>query len=113
VIEKEKQQEQLEAKVEQLGSGREATDEHGALLDAIAAKKARVAKLDQELERFAEFDPDHVQKINESMRPVRDAANRWTDNLFCCQSWIVEKFSIERSEFCKQFEVPPDLDYLE
>lgn len=105
--------EQLRAEVEARSAGREETEEHAELVRAIAEGSARIAKADTELERFAEFDPDHVQKINESMPAVREAANRWTDNLFCCQSWIVDKFSIERSVFCKQFDVPADLDYLE
>lgn len=99
--------------VDTRSAGREETEEHAELLRAIAEKNARIAELDKELDRFAEFDPDHVERINASMPAVRDAANRWTDNLFCCQSWIVDKFSIERSVFCKQFDVPADLDYLE
>lgn len=105
--------EQLRADIARLATGREETEEHAELLRAIAAGNARVAAADAELGRFAEFDPDHVEKINGSMTAVRDAANRWTDNLFCCQSWIVDKFSIERAVFCKQFDVPADLDYLE
>lgn len=110
---REKIEQELQLKVEELGAGREATDEHAELLAAISGKNGRIADLDKELGRFAEFDPDHVEKINESMLPVRDAANRWTDNLFCCQSWIADKFGCERSEVCKQFDIPPDLDYLE
>jgi hypothetical protein len=113
VAQKERAQADLQAKIEALGAGREETDEHGALLSSIAAKRARSDELDAELERFAEFDPDYVERISASMEPVREAANRWTDNLFCCQSWIVGKFSMERALFCKQFEVPADLDYLE
>lgn len=103
----------LQEQVEELGVGREANDENAELLSKVATKKSRVEELDAELSRFAEFDPEHVERIRESMIPVRDAANRWTDNVFSCISWVSDKFGVERSLMCKQFEVPEDMDYLE
>jgi hypothetical protein len=96
-----------------LQSGREATDEHAALTDEIAAKSARATALDAELARFAEFDPDHVERITASIVPVRDAANRWTDAIWSCQKYLGDNFGMESSTFMKQFEIPEDLDYVE
>lgn len=68
--------------------------------------------MDTQLERFAEFDPESVAKITDNMDPVKEAANRWTDNLFCCQTYVTGTLGIERAAFCRQFDIPLDLDYL-
>lgn len=112
VASKERDVVMLEEKVTDQGIGREKTAEHSELLTALSARKARIVEMETELERFAEFDPETVAKITDSMSAVKEAANRWTDNVFCCQSWIVNTFGIERADFFRQFEIPADLDYL-
>lgn len=44
---------------------------------------------------------------------MRDAANRWTDNIFCIRSWVKNKFNMEEKVLNKHFGIPDDLDYLE
>jgi uncharacterized protein YhaN len=111
--EKRQKVETLTAAVEELKAGREETAEHTQLMADIAEKSARSAQLSTELARFAAFDPDYIDKLRESMNPVREAANRWTDNIYCCQSWISEKFGVDRATFFQQFQIPEDMDYLE
>ena len=37
----------------------------------------------------------------------------FSDNIFSTKSWIKNKFCFEDSVIDKQFEIPPDLDYIE
>lgn len=99
--------------IAELRTGREETAEHTELTQQVVEKEKRVAELDATLSKFAEFDPEHIEKLKSSMPALRDGANRWTDNLFCCQSWVSQKFGIEKADVFKQFEVPEDIDYLE
>ena len=43
----------------------------------------------------------------------KEAANKWTDNLFQLKSWIKKKFPIDEKQIDKQFGIPEDLDYIE
>jgi len=42
-----------------------------------------------------------------------EAANRWTDNVFCIRSWCQKRFSVEAKDFDKQFGISEDFDYLQ
>lgn len=113
LAEKEAAIEDQEKKAKELSVGRETSDVNAQLLATVEVKKRRVEELDAELSRFAELDPEHIERIKESMIPVRDAANRWTDNVFSCISWVSDRFGVERSLMYKQFDIPEDMDYLE
>lgn len=43
----------------------------------------------------------------------KEAANRWTENLFTIKSFIKNRFNIEEQTINKQFGIPTDLDYVE
>ena len=47
------------------------------------------------------------------LQVAKDAANRWTDNIFAVKAWCKNKFFIEESELDKQFDIDPELDYLD
>jgi hypothetical protein len=113
IEQKERTLSDLKASVIQMQAGREESVEHTELIAAIELKSTRSAALSAELNRFASFDPEYLETIKTSMGPVREAANRWTDNIFCCQSWVSEKFSIDRGTFFQQFDIPEDIDYIE
>lgn len=107
------QEETLKRTVEELGHGREPSQERDQALAKIAETAARLETVDKELARFAEFDPEELDKLSQQTAVVREAANRWTDNIFNCQSWVCSKFGLEKNDFGRQFEIPEDLDYLE
>ena len=47
------------------------------------------------------------------MAAAKEAANRWTDNLFILQKYCCDNFNISRSDFNSQFGIPEEIDYLE
>ena len=43
---------------------------------------------------------------------AKEAANRWTENVFSIKSWCKNRFSVEESKLDQQFGIPEDFDYL-
>lgn len=44
---------------------------------------------------------------------AKEAANRWTDNLFSMKSWCKNKFGLDESTINKHFSIPEELDFVE
>lgn len=106
-------EQRLREELQQEKVGRETTDERTNLIQEISKKEERLRKIDEELARFAEFDPEEMKKLQYNIKKVRESANRWVDNIFNCESWASKKFSMERKDFGRQFGIPADLDYIE
>lgn len=66
-----------------------------------------------ELESLKDNDPELLDKIASEIEESKEAANKWTDNLFQLKSWIKKKFPIDEKQIDKQFGIPEDLDYIE
>mmetsp|Transcript_33961 Transcript_33961/g.49834 ORF Transcript_33961/g.49834 Transcript_33961/m.49834 type:complete len:189 (-) Transcript_33961:265-831(-) len=61
-------------------------------------KLARLAELDKErkaaqseLEKLKENDPRAIADLEKELKFVTEAANRWTDNIFQCKSYLTKK----------------------
>lgn len=106
-------QQRLEKELEQESVGREATEDRTKLLEEITKKESRLDQVDSDLARFAEFDPEEIKKLEESTKKIREATNRWVDNIFNCQAWISKQFNIDKKDFSAQFGIPAELDYIE
>lgn len=48
-----------------------------------------------------------------ALQKLKDATNRWTDNIFAMKTWCKKKFFIEDNILNEQFGIPEDLDYVE
>lgn len=70
------------------------------------------ARLEAELNVKQENDPSNLDEMRRQIEPVKEAANRWTDNIFAVKSWCKKKFMIEDKVLNKQFGIPEDLDYI-
>lgn len=91
-------------------------DEREAGLKELAELKSKEAALLEELSQFAAVDPEKLAEIRKARTEALIAANRWTDNIFSIQSYLRNKFSMERravKEVCKQAGVPDDLDNID
>ncbi|CAD7690470.1 unnamed protein product [Nyctereutes procyonoides] len=44
---------------------------------------------------------------------AKEAANRWTDNIFAVRSWAKRKFGFEENKIDKNFGIPEDFDYID
>lgn len=102
----------LGKEIEKESIGRETTEERTSFIERISEQDTRIEKLDSELALFAEFDPEELKKMEDRLLSVRNATNRWVDNIFNCQSHIMKKYSIERKDLNTQFGIPAELDYI-
>jgi hypothetical protein len=65
-----------------------------------------------QLQNFADCDPEYHAELQKMSVAALDAANRWTDNVFCMQTWACDKFGCDKKDFNKGFDVDSNLDYL-
>lgn len=109
----EKDESALDKEVDELKQGREESEERTEALQRIETLEGEVKKLDAELARFAEFDPEEIEQTKAQTVKMKQAVNRWVDNVFNVQFWIVRTFGMDKREFSAHFEIPEDLDYVE
>ena len=70
-------------------------------------------ELENELEQYRECDPEVLKTLKNETGIAKDAANRWTDNVFTTKSWCVKKFGLEERMIDKNFGIPEDFDYVD
>jgi len=103
----------LENQIAQAKVGKEESVERIEIIEALQQRLQKKQALNSELERLRECDPQHLRQMKQESVLAVEASNRWTDNLFALRPWCRNKFSIEESQFNKQFEIPEDLDYID
>jgi len=90
---------EAEAQLADAKRGRE--DEDGER----AKKLAKLAELEnakksalEELEKLKENDPQAMADLEKELQLCKEAANRWTDNIFSCKSYLVKKRGMDKKE---------------
>lgn len=59
-------------------------------------------------------DPKKVEELQKNAKTAKDAANRWTDNIFELKDWLVNKMPhLTGNDLEKQFPVLKNLDSLD
>lgn len=113
VNEARKKAKKLEEQVADAQSGREDSAKRNEVLKELADNKIILKDLKSRIEKFKDCDPEVLEQVKKQTVAYKEAANRWTDNIFAIKSWCKNKFFIEESTLNKQFEIPEDLDYIE
>ncbi|KAJ1957544.1 Meiotic nuclear division protein 1 [Dispira parvispora] len=108
-----KRNEELTNSVNSAQSGREDTEERTELLRQLTEIEQRHALHKKELEQFRECDPVLLKAKERAAQQAKDAANRWTDNIFILQSYCSNKFMIPAADFNRQFGIPEDFDNID
>jgi len=117
-----KQIEELKPKVEEASAkladakrGREEGDDDNG--ESRAQKLARLQELtkkkseyEQELEGLKENDPAALADLEKEYKLVLEAANRWTDNIFECKSYLVKKRGMEKKEAMRVLGITSNFD---
>ncbi|XP_046360312.2 meiotic nuclear division protein 1 homolog [Haliotis rufescens] len=106
-------QKSLEGQVVKAKVGKEESSEREEVLSRLTDVRGKRQSLVTELEQYKECDPEVLQQVKVDTVVAKDAANRWTDNIFSTKSWIKRKFSFEDTMIDKQFGLPDDFDYVE
>lgn len=69
------------------------------------ARKAELSKeksaAEEELAKLKQNDPQALADLEEELRLVTAAANRWTDNIFSCKDYLVKKRGMDKKESMK------------
>jgi len=104
--------EKLTAQETDLKVGREETDARTADIAAIGKLEAELAELRSALKRFESCGPAAKAALAGFAGTTRDAANRWTDNVYAMRSYLRDNFGITEEQF-DGFGIPAELDYVE
>lgn len=79
--------------------GREDEDgERAKKLARLSTLKAERKVAEEELESLKENDPQALADLEHELRLVRDAANRWTDNIFTSKAYLTKKRGLDNKE---------------
>lgn len=92
---------------------KEYTEERKELEDRLRALMQEDEEQRRELELFSEIDPVVYDRLVSERKSMADECNKLIDNIFIVQDYICNRFSMEKSEFNSNFNVPQDLDYIQ
>lgn len=83
------------------------------MLQQLASIQSEFKKNTAEFDKIKDLDPEVFEAKKKEAQLAKDAANRWTDNIYSLQSYCSQKFGLASSDFNKQFEIPEDFDYVQ
>ncbi|KAI8137580.1 meiotic nuclear division protein 1 [Fennellomyces sp. T-0311] len=107
--ERDKKQQLHKAMVE-AGSGREPSNERDDMLQKLKQEQEAQKKLLTDLQQYS--DPETYRIKKKATVIARDAANRWTENIWTLESYCVNKFNMDRRDFEKSFGIDSEFDTL-
>lgn len=103
----------LQKSIEKARIGRQETEERALLIKELSSFRDQRDQLKAEVEKYRECDPQVVEEIRQANKVAKEAANRWTDNIFAIKSWAKRKFGLEENKIDKNFGIPEDFDYID
>mmetsp|Transcript_106470 Transcript_106470/g.159257 ORF Transcript_106470/g.159257 Transcript_106470/m.159257 type:complete len:211 (+) Transcript_106470:128-760(+) len=119
-----KQVEELKPKVEEasakLADAKRGREEVEGAEETRASKLARLGQLSKkkaaieaELETLKANDPAALADLEKELKLVTSAANRWTDNIFECKTYLVKKRGMDKKEAMRILGITSNFDYPE
>ncbi|GIY04044.1 meiotic nuclear division protein 1 homolog [Caerostris extrusa] len=103
----------LDKQLAEAKCGREDSDKRSKVLEELSEHKKAVKDVKEKIEKYKDCDPQVLEEVKKQIEISKEAANRWTDNIFAIKSWCKNKFYIEDSVMNKQFGISEELDYIE
>lgn len=101
-----------EAQLSEAAAQREDSKDRDDLLEKYNELEEARRVAASKLEMHRANDPKLLAQKRTDATKAKQAANRWTDNIFSLQSYCSSHFAIERSQFNEQFSIPEDFDYI-
>ncbi|KAI8379233.1 meiotic nuclear division protein 1 [Radiomyces spectabilis] len=108
----EKRNHQLTEQLQTLQEGREASEERDAILENLKEAQRIHGELTQALQEYKDNDPAVVEAKQKAIKTAKEAANRWTENIWALQSYCVNKFNMDRKLFNETFGISDDFDTI-
>lgn len=82
--------------------------------ETITKLKQELASLQSKIQTWERTDPKKVESLQKQEKEAKDAANRWTDNLFELKDWVKDKNpNFTNSDLEAQFPVLKNLDNID
>ena len=103
--------EEASARLADAKRGREDDDgERSKKLARLGELGKEKRALETELESLKENDPQAIADLEQELKFVMEAANRWTDNIFNCKSFLVKKRGMDKKSANKLLDIKDDFD---
>lgn len=71
-----------------------------ALVKKYDELNQQVDRLRNELATYSEYDPVELDKKIEDTRRLQEAAERFTEHIYCMESWLKERVPDRESQVC-------------
>ena len=94
---------------EELGEGEEG-ETRAQKLAKLSEMNKKKAAIEKELETLKENDPAALADLEKELKLVTEAANRWTDNIFECKTYLVKKRGMDKKEAMKIIGITANFD---
>lgn len=105
---------EAEAKLADAKRGREDEDgERSKKLTKLVELGKKKERLLKELETLKANDPQSLADSEKELKLVREGAERWTDNMFKCKSYLTKKRGLASKEACRMLGITSEFDYPE
>ncbi|KAG0167026.1 Meiotic nuclear division protein 1 [Apophysomyces sp. BC1034] len=92
--------------------GREPSDERESVLKELQQAQETQRALAIALQEYKDNDPAMFAVKEKAAVVAKEAANRWTENVWTIQSYCVNKFGMERQMFNQSFGIDDEFDTL-
>ncbi|KAG1190544.1 hypothetical protein G6F35_013915 [Rhizopus arrhizus] len=112
LINEEERQKRLQNEISEAKETRQDTEERQKVLMELKEAKERNEVLEKELSKYKENDPALHEKKEKAAKIAKEAANRWTENIWEIESYCVNNYNMDRTVFKQSFDIPEDLDVL-
>lgn len=103
----------MEKQIENLEKTRVQNDKRKREMSEFVQLKKQKKKAEEEISVWKQNDPAILDKIEEKVKIAKDAANRWTDNIWAIESYLVKKKNMDKKQVKKFLKLTDSFDYLE
>ncbi|KAI9245514.1 meiotic nuclear division protein 1 [Phascolomyces articulosus] len=102
--------EQFQKAIEQARLGREPSAERDEILQKYYDGLKDQKRLEHELKQYQDNDPETYRAKEKAAVIAKEAANRWTENIWNLLRYCVDKCNMDYREMEKLFNVDTDMD---
>jgi hypothetical protein len=85
-------------------------EDRATKLRRLVELETRKTQIQAELESLKENDPAALADLEKELKLVTEAANRWTDNIFECKSYLIKKRGMEKKDALKILGITANFD---
>ncbi|KAF0986553.1 hypothetical protein HZS_4543, partial [Henneguya salminicola] len=86
--------------------GKEESEERSQLIESYESINLRHKEFETELSKYDECNPKILEEIKNHCSEIKDATNRWTDNIYTISDYCKNKLFIEKKDINSYFNIP-------